>query len=307
MKTSNPLFSIILPTYNRASMLHIPIESIIAQTYKNWELIIIDDGSTDNTKEIVNSFHDDRIQYFWQENKERSAARNFGINIASGQWICFIDSDDYYLENHLEGLHSKIEAENFRKAFYFTNLSRLVDNKIEHYPSCIPTNSNDVNFLFTLNIGLIPARWCVSKEILRKHTFNEDISISEDVDLAVRIVNEFPLIHVDQHSVVYVIHDDNTTNLKNNVFQKRLEVSRNIFKSTVGEKITRQAKKDEISGCYLGISKYYLNKNNSKAIYYLIRSIIANLKNRQTKYKILVICKLAVSILLFKRNRRIVY
>jgi glycosyltransferase involved in cell wall biosynthesis len=91
----SPFFSIILPTYNRASFISKAIESVIDQLYNKWELIILDDGSTDNTKEIVLSFNDDRIRYIYQENKERSAARNNGIRNAKGEYICFLDSDDY--------------------------------------------------------------------------------------------------------------------------------------------------------------------------------------------------------------------
>ncbi len=68
----------------------------------------MDDGSTDNTKEIVESYHDARIRYIWQENQERSAARNHGIRLAKGEWICFQDSDDAYLPEHLDVLYNGI-------------------------------------------------------------------------------------------------------------------------------------------------------------------------------------------------------
>ena len=96
-------FSIILPTYNRAYLLPYAIESVIEQSYKNWELIIVDDGSTDNTRDLVKKYKkkDKRITYIYQDNSERSAARNNGILRASGEWVCFLDSDDKYLSNHL--------------------------------------------------------------------------------------------------------------------------------------------------------------------------------------------------------------
>ncbi|MBK8625159.1 MAG: glycosyltransferase family 2 protein [Saprospiraceae bacterium] len=103
-----PLFSIIIPTYNRAHIIHRPIESILAQTFTDWELIIVDDGSTDDTKAVVDSYPDERIRYVWQENQERSAARNHGIRLAKGEWICFQDSDDEYLTNHLQVLNQGI-------------------------------------------------------------------------------------------------------------------------------------------------------------------------------------------------------
>ena len=105
-------FSIILPTYNRGYILTETIEKVICQSYQNWELLVIDDGSKDNTKEVVESINDVRVRYIYQENQERSVARNNGIKHAEGEYICFLDSDDIILDNHLETLHKFIkEAE----------------------------------------------------------------------------------------------------------------------------------------------------------------------------------------------------
>ena len=104
-----PFFTIIIPTYNRAHTLRTPIDSILAQSCQDWELIIIDDGSTDDTRELVASYSDVRIRYVWQENQKESAARNHGIRLAEGEWVCFQDSDDEYLPNHLEILYNAIK------------------------------------------------------------------------------------------------------------------------------------------------------------------------------------------------------
>ncbi len=104
-----PFFSIIVPTYNRAHTLRRCIDSMILQTFQDWELIIVDDGSADATEELVKSYKDIRIKYVWQENQERSAARNHGIKLAKGDWICFQDSDDEYLPAHLDVLNTEIQ------------------------------------------------------------------------------------------------------------------------------------------------------------------------------------------------------
>ena len=85
MVKTNPFFSIIIPTYNRAHIIHRPIDSIIAQTFTDWELIIVDDGSIDDTKSIVDLYQDERIRYVRQENKKESAARNNGICLSNGE------------------------------------------------------------------------------------------------------------------------------------------------------------------------------------------------------------------------------
>lgn len=97
------LISIIIPIYNRENCLNYCIDSVINQEYKNWELLIIDDGSTDRSSEICKAYsqEDSRIKYFYQQNKGAGAARNLGIEKSSGEWITFVDSDDAIMPEHL--------------------------------------------------------------------------------------------------------------------------------------------------------------------------------------------------------------
>jgi glycosyltransferase involved in cell wall biosynthesis len=100
---SEPRVSIILATYNRAGLLPRAIDSVLRQTFSDWELLIIDDGSTDETKALVDTYSRDdrRIRYICQENSGLALARNTGISAASGDYITFLDSDDAYMEDHL--------------------------------------------------------------------------------------------------------------------------------------------------------------------------------------------------------------
>jgi glycosyltransferase involved in cell wall biosynthesis len=98
-----PLISIIIPTYQRCSKLKIALESVLSQTYENYEILIMDDGSKDGTKEMVHSFKDDRIIYNWQNNTGSPAkARNRGIKAARGEWVAFLDSDDWWTFDKLK-------------------------------------------------------------------------------------------------------------------------------------------------------------------------------------------------------------
>jgi glycosyltransferase involved in cell wall biosynthesis len=87
------------------------VDSVLEQTFQDFELLVIDDGSTDNTKELMldAAQKDQRIRYIYQDNAERSAARNHGIELAKGNYICFLDSDDVYLDNHLSSFLETIE------------------------------------------------------------------------------------------------------------------------------------------------------------------------------------------------------
>ena len=98
-----PFFSIVIPTYNRASKLKITLESVIAQTFPDFELLVMDDGSTDNTEAVVKSFLDPRIRYEWAANSGGPATpRNRGIDAASADWICFLDADDRWYKDKLK-------------------------------------------------------------------------------------------------------------------------------------------------------------------------------------------------------------
>lgn len=106
-----PFFSVIMPVYNRAELVKESIYSVLRQTFCDFELICINDGSTDNTLEVLKEMehHDSRIKVFSHENKGRCQARNEGIKNAKGKWVAFLDSDDFYLDNHLETLRKLIK------------------------------------------------------------------------------------------------------------------------------------------------------------------------------------------------------
>ncbi|MDD9898964.1 MAG: glycosyltransferase [Candidatus Melainabacteria bacterium] len=108
-----PKVSVVVPSYNRADYISETIESILAQTFKDFELIFIDDGSTDKTEELVKAFasQDERVKYFKQKNSERAVARSYGMSLASADLICLIDSDDLWYPNKLELQVARMEAD----------------------------------------------------------------------------------------------------------------------------------------------------------------------------------------------------
>jgi len=97
-----PCVSIVIPTYNRAELLKQALRSVLSQTFTDYEAIVVDDGSTDNTREAVESFRDDRFKYVWQENRGLGGARNTGLAHSTGDLVAFLDSDDLLFPNMLE-------------------------------------------------------------------------------------------------------------------------------------------------------------------------------------------------------------
>ena len=108
---SRPYFSIVIPTYNRAGYITRTIESVLGQTFADLEVLVVDDGSRDNTTEVVGAITDSRLHYLPKENGERGAARNYGLRRAKGEYVLFLDSDDYWYPTRLAVLHAAIQAQ----------------------------------------------------------------------------------------------------------------------------------------------------------------------------------------------------
>ncbi|MEY4571681.1 MAG: hypothetical protein RLZ10_892 [Bacteroidota bacterium] len=220
----NPYFSIIIPTYNRAHLISTAIDSVINQTFVDWELIIVDDGSTDETKELILSYqkNDSRIYYFYQENAERSAARNKGIKHTKGKYICFLDSDDYFLPTRLLQLYYSIHKNESPK-FYFTGKTILhEDNKTEVNDILLSDQDMKIDLLFSLNIH--SQQCCIHNDILKKYLFDTNFSIGEDLELWLRIYTEFTFIPLKEIcSVIVVNHPERSVGIgKIDSYQKQL-------------------------------------------------------------------------------------
>lgn len=110
MAFDNPMVSIVLPAFNAEKYIYETIRSVLSQTYENWELIIVNDGSTDKSTEVVGLFDDDRIHLIEQENRGVSAARNVALDCAKGKYITFLDADDFLPPKSLEARVMYLEA-----------------------------------------------------------------------------------------------------------------------------------------------------------------------------------------------------
>lgn len=123
------LVSIIMPAYNSANYIKDSIESVLRQSYPYWELLVIDDGSSDNTAEIVKAYNDKRIVYLHQPNQGVAAARNYGLAEAKGRFIAFLDSDDIWLSEKLSSQLAFMQSQDI--GFSYTEYCQFWDNPAE--------------------------------------------------------------------------------------------------------------------------------------------------------------------------------
>lgn len=280
MLNPGPFFSIVLPTYNRANFVSKAIQSVIDQKYPNWELLIIDDGSTDNTKEVIESFKDERIKYHWQENAERSAARNMGIELSSGNFICFLDSDDYFLPKKLSKLKVVIDNAYNKNIFYIDNLLKEDDGeKIQLNNLRNPEDYTKTEWIIASTI--FSQQVCSSREVFQKYRFDTRFRIGEDMELWIRIAGEFPFVQIDSYQTVIVEHADRSINVKkfNSAFEQ-LRTLKYIFKQNNSLKVRSALKATVLSNCMFNVAKYWMYQNKKiKALYWLLRCLLTDSRN----------------------------
>ena len=146
--TSKPQVTVIIPAYNRAYVISRSIASVLAQTYPYFEIIVVDDGSVDNTEAVVKSFKDSRIKYIRHEvNKGISAVRNTGINEAAGEYIAFLDSDDEWLPTKLEKQMHILKNKSLRVSVAYTMSKMPAGSGFQYVPLGGPKEGNIFGFI----------------------------------------------------------------------------------------------------------------------------------------------------------------
>lgn len=201
------MFSIVIPCYNREQFLTRSITSVLSQKFPIWKLVVVDDGSTDNTKEVVASFNDARITYVYQENAERSAARNKGIAHTEAEWLCFLDSDDVLLPEHLHVLASFIENQKPSPGLIATGLITQ-QGQITKKKAFLTLQKNVLE-----EIGsnfLIPTQVCVHRSVLEKDQFDVRFRLWEDTHLWLRIAAQYPVYQIEEYTAIQHIHEHGT-------------------------------------------------------------------------------------------------
>jgi glycosyltransferase involved in cell wall biosynthesis len=200
-----PFFSIIIPTYNRAHCITIAIQSVLDQQFQDFEIIVVDDGSTDETNKIVPRINDVRIKYLRKLNEERSIARNTGILKAEGKYVTFLDSDDFYYPNHLLEAKRFIDEVGFPEVFHLNyelirgshanwspDLPEIVNNQV------IKNNQLSCNGVF------------IRKDVSRHNMFihHRSAIYAEDTELWIRLSARYPFYHVKKITSAITMHPE---------------------------------------------------------------------------------------------------
>ena len=268
--------SVIVPTYNCATYLPDAIDSVLAQTFKDFEIIIVDDGSTDNTREVVKKYGL-QIKYIYQENKGPSAARNLGIQSSNGQYIAFLDSDDIWLPQKLE-----LQMNEFLKSpstglvtcgRYNIDSNGALQECLCDISYISRTKALDLfltkNILHGGNSQVVIKRECLDKVGL----FDEELHVAEDWDLWLKICKQYDFKGLNKPLVKIRIRENSQSSYGDKNLKNELKYLDRIFADSVFKRrwiIKRKA----YSYRYFSASwAFYKSGDFEKAKHYILKSM----------------------------------
>lgn len=227
-----PKVSVIIPIYNSEKFLCRCIDSVLMQTFTDFEVILVDDGSIDNSSKICDDYTsvDSRVKVIHKRNEGASIARNTGLNVANGEYITFIDSDDYVSSTYLADLYSDIST-NDDLDLVIHGIIRVTENKQTTLSTNISRTYNLTTELALLWRDINIFRFCGScsklfrRLILNKHSirFSNDIICAEDYDFLLRYIANCNNIKVSQHENYYYIHNSNSISTR--IYDYQIELS----------------------------------------------------------------------------------
>jgi len=263
-----PLVSVIIPTYNRAAYLQKALQSVKEQTYQSLEIIVIDDGSTDDTRIMLEGY-EVQLRYFYQENKGISGARNTGIRNANGEYVAFLDSDDYWVPEK-----TAQQVELFKQhPEYGLVASRCASIRLDgsYRERNRPGKSGWIlEDLFKANFIRTSAAM-VKKECFKGiGLFDEELKECEEYDLWLRIAAQYPMGFINKSLAVYV---DNPEGISNDSLTGRLYRLKVLEKQYLQEKIPAPLYAQRIANTCHYIGRHYIKRGEKeRGLKYLLKA-----------------------------------
>ncbi|MFD2703189.1 glycosyltransferase [Paenibacillus shunpengii] len=205
------MISVIMPVYNVESYIKQSVESILNQTESNLELIIIDDGSTDKSAEIIDTINDDRIILIHQENQGAASARNKGIDVASGDYIVFQDADDVSLHNRLEILKRQFTSSNIGIVHSDMLTVDKDGSPTGYWQSRSMEKKRVLRFFLKIGTFINGASMMLRREVFDDLRYDVNLRIGEDTHLILKALKKWESVHVPDPLYIYRKHDSNTT------------------------------------------------------------------------------------------------
>ncbi len=216
------MFSIVIPLYNKELSIPKTLQSVLNQTFVAFEVVIVNDGSTDKSVEKVEAFNDPRIRLIHQVNAGVSAARNRGIEEAKYEWICFLDADDLWDKDYLQYLNETISTNKDIKVISsgFT-LFYSDKNKVPNIPNCEGIEDYFSVFLSNKRTVTHSSAICVNKDVFKNvGLFNNSLTHGEDIEMWERIAFKYDFYFINKTLTFYKLDAENMATKKNKAIHK---------------------------------------------------------------------------------------
>ncbi len=275
MKTFMPKVSVIIPTYNRSDMVKEAISSVLVQTEPDFEIIVVDDGSTDGTRQVIESIPDSRIRYLYKDNGGVASALNYGIARAKGSFIAILASDDLWRENFLKAMLDNLQAQRmYGLAYSSVGLIRH-NGRIEAW--CKPGDCKSgwvTSYLFKR--GFVCADATVfRKELLQGLAFDESLLSAEDSDFLLRLSIRTPFIYVPKILLHVRKSPDSLCKILGANCNRILSLERFYFRLGGKEGISYRVAMLKLSHAYRQAAKRFLRAQKIKAASFLYKRAIS--------------------------------
>ena len=262
MTDNSPLVSVVLPTYNCARFLPESVGAVLSQTYTHYEVIVVDDGSTDNTKDVLNPFMQ-KIRYIkLEQNKGLPVARNTGIQSARGKYVAFIDADDLWLPEKLQTdieyfeTHPEVSMV-YSKHINIDEKGRVVNGSVKKQ---LPSG-NVFTQLFSEQNFVIASSVVVRKNVFETTgLFDEQLFNCQDWDLWLRIAFHFQVAGINKPLVKYRHNPHSLSKNRNNVLKYQKIVIDKIYNKFKDKEngINEKLYKKRLASHYAKVGRYYL-------------------------------------------------
>jgi len=266
--TTNPLVSVIIPTYNRGWIIKEAVDSVLSQNFVNFELIVVDDGSTDNTRDILDAYKND-IKVLRCNNQGVSAARNRGIALASGKFIAFLDSDDLWMPNKLS---MQVDFFNANKEALICQTEEIwIRNNVRVNPKKRHKKLSGMIFEPSLCLCMVsPSAVMIKRELFEAvGLFDESLPACEDYDLWLRISSGYPVYLIDTPLIIKRGGHDDQLSQAPGLDKYRIQAIKKIIESNMlSTKQYRLAVKTLKEKCYIYANGCLKRNRKDEALLY---------------------------------------
>lgn len=267
----SPFFSVVMPTYNRANLIVPTLHSVLNQTFRDFEILVIDDGSTDDTEDVVeiNFPNESKIKYIRKKNEERSIARNTGFHLAKGEYVIFFDSDDLMFPHYLQTLHTAIEK--CPNCHFFATKYQISTEGIISTNEIYPLKEGFYNYQILLKGNIFGTMIAAKKQNTNFHPFPPAFSMCEDWIFNMLNFKDSDIYLIDEVCITIVNHPSRSMANNEKAIRGRMEAMK-FIKERISLKSQENRLLEGYTYQFCAIHSY-IDENRVASLSFLLKTI----------------------------------